>query len=147
MTYRSKLDKNKEICWNQQAIHYSLPSSGTFITGIHNLAFNWARIATNRTNLWLFKICFLFILAQWAEINRKLIYKSPRFVPFGANLSKLESKSDIPDSVNWHIKETDYNCLIQMNKVKEQLKSCLILFLTYDFYLIDNIDFLFIYIW
>ena len=29
-------------------------------------------------------------------MNRKLILKSPRFVPFGANLAQFESKSDIP---------------------------------------------------
>ena len=46
------------------------------------------------TNLGLFKISFLFILAHCAKMNRKLILKSPRFVPFGANLAALESKHD-----------------------------------------------------
>ena len=29
-------------------------------------------------------------------MNRQLILKSPRFVPFGANLAKFKAKSDIP---------------------------------------------------
>ena len=31
-------------------------------------------------------------------MNRKLILKSPRFVPIGANLAQSESKSDSPDA-------------------------------------------------
>ena len=30
-------------------------------------------------------------------MNRKLFLKSPIFVPFGANLAQLETKSDTPD--------------------------------------------------
>ena len=30
-------------------------------------------------------------------MNRKLILKSPRFVPFGTNLAQLEAKSVIPE--------------------------------------------------
>ena len=30
-------------------------------------------------------------------MNRKLILKSPRFFPFGANLAQFKDKSDIPD--------------------------------------------------
>ena len=44
----------------------------------------------------LFKISFLFILAPRAKMNRKLILKSPGFVPFGDNLTQFEDKSVIP---------------------------------------------------
>ena len=33
-------------------------------------------------------------------MNRKLILKSPRFVPFGANLAQFDGKSDIPALVS-----------------------------------------------
>ena len=64
------------------------------------LARNCARLATNGTNLGLFKISFLFILVQqqiW-DFLRSVFYSfSPRFVLFGANLATFEAKSDIPD--------------------------------------------------
>ena len=31
-----------------------------------------------------------------SQMNRKLILKSPRFVPFGANLTQFQNKPDIP---------------------------------------------------
>ena len=33
-------------------------------------------------------------------MNRKLMFKSPKFVPFGANLSRFEANPDTPDSRN-----------------------------------------------
>ena len=39
----------------------------------------WVRLVQNGTNLGLFKISFLFILAHRAKMNRKLILKTPRF--------------------------------------------------------------------
>ena len=61
------------------------------------LAPNWVRFDTYYgTNLGLIKVNFLFILAQRAKMNRKLILKSPRFVPFGANLTTFRVKPDTP---------------------------------------------------
>ena len=53
-----------------------------------------ARFKPNKTNLGLFKISFLFILAHRAKMNRKLILKSILFVLFSANLTQLEVNSD-----------------------------------------------------
>ena len=41
----------------------------------------------------------MFILAHRVKMNRKLIFKSSRFVPFGANLIKFGAKPDIPDKL------------------------------------------------
>ena len=77
-----------------------------------------SQIGIKWTNPGLFKISFLFILAriyqnqkvpkphklcilkrpQSAKMNRKLILQSPRFVPFGANLSQLEANADISET-------------------------------------------------
>ena len=52
-------------------------------------------ISTNGTNLWLFKISFLFILARWAKMNIKLtdLNKSqicPMCCKFGQNVGKTD---------------------------------------------------------
>ena len=60
-----------------------------------DLALIWSRLAPNGTNLGLFKISFLFILAQGAKMNRKQILKSPRFFQFDDILAQLEDKSYI----------------------------------------------------
>ena len=54
----------------------------------------WTRLAPNGTNQGLINTSFLFILPREhrAKINRKLLLKSLRFVPFGANLAQFESK-------------------------------------------------------
>ena len=36
------------------------------------------------------------VLPNRAKMNIKLILKSPRYVPFGATLTKLEAKSETP---------------------------------------------------
>ena len=58
----------------------------------------FSQMAPNGSNLGLFKISFLFILARRAKMKRKLILKSPRFVPFNTNLAQLEGKYVIPAS-------------------------------------------------
>ena len=64
--------------------------------GMSDLAPSWVKLAPKWTNLCLFKISFLFILAPRAKMNRKLILKSHRFVPFDANLVQMDAKSAIP---------------------------------------------------
>ena len=49
-------------------------------------------------HIWLFKVSFLFILARWAKLSRKLTLKSPIFVPFRANLTRFECKIGHPCS-------------------------------------------------
>ena len=58
-------------------------------TGITDLPSKRARLAPTGTNVGLFKISFLFILALRAKINRKLILKSPPFVLFSAILAPI----------------------------------------------------------
>ena len=70
--------------WGQHACTMSV---------ISDLASNWTRLARNGTNL---GVSFLFILANWTKMKRKLILKSLRFVPFGANLAQLMAKPDNP---------------------------------------------------
>ena len=56
-------------------------------------------LASNLTNIRLFKISFLFILAQKVLLGlneQKRVLKRPTFVQFGDNLDQLEAKSDIP---------------------------------------------------
>ena len=67
-----------------------------------DLASNWARLVANGTNLGLFKInSFLFIFGPESnKINRKLIFKSPKFLPFGINPVQLEAKSYKADKIN-----------------------------------------------
>ena len=62
------------------------------------MAPNWVRLAPNGTNLGLFKISFQFILALRAKMNCKLILKSPRLVPFSANLTRSCANSDFPEA-------------------------------------------------
>ena len=50
---------------------------------------NWVRLSPNGTNLWLFKNSFQYNLARRAKLYWKLILKSQRFVPFGANLYRF----------------------------------------------------------
>ena len=74
----------------------------------------WEFLRSVFCSFWLFKISFLFILARlqiweflrsvfcsfWrncAKMNRKLILKIPRFVPFCAGLAKYKFKSDTDD--------------------------------------------------
>ena len=59
-----------------------------------DLTYNWPRLTPNGTNLGLFKISFLFILARRAKMNRKMILKRPTFVPYSAILTKFKFKSD-----------------------------------------------------
>ena len=54
------------------------------------------RLPPNGTNLGLFQIRFQYILARRAKMYCNLIWKSPRFVPFGANLTHFGSKSGHP---------------------------------------------------
>ena len=77
---------------DKMSMHHFRPEMSAFVS-------NLARLAPNGTNLGLFKISFLFILARCAKMNRKLILKSPRFVPFGTNLTLFETKSDIPANI------------------------------------------------
>ena len=57
--------------------------------GKSDLESNLARFARNGTHLGLFKIR--------SSLNvLKLVLKSPRFVPFGANLALFENQIDIP---------------------------------------------------
>ena len=72
--------------------------------GVSGLARNWVRFALNGTNLGLLKNQFQYILeigSDWPQIGNissfsvqiqyillNLIWKSPRFVPFEANLTK-----------------------------------------------------------
>ena len=53
----------------------------------------WVRLAPNGTNPGLFQIRFQYILARRAKMYWNLIWKSPGFVPFGANLTHFGSKS------------------------------------------------------
>ena len=58
------------------------------------------------------KISFQYILPLRAKMSWKLIFKSPRFVPFGANVSQLKDKHDTPVgcvttySQRWGCRET-----------------------------------------
>jgi len=58
---------------------------------------NLAELASNGTNLELFKISFSvnFCLLSQKEQNTDL--KSPRFVPLNAKLAQFEAKYEIPD--------------------------------------------------
>ena len=60
-----------------------------------DLASNWDRFAQNTRNP-TFKLSFLLIFVHRAKMNRKLIFKSPRFVPFGASFAQSEAESAIP---------------------------------------------------
>ena len=56
---------------------------------------NWARLAVIAPNLEPFKISFSKIWLKKPNYT-KIIFKSPRFVPFGANMTQCEAKFDIP---------------------------------------------------
>ena len=62
-------------------------------------------------NLKLFKIRFIINLARWAKMNGKLILKSLRLVPFGANMTQLDDKSG-PPVLELLIKVTNINLLL-----------------------------------
>ena len=77
-------------CPNPERLQLQVLGSECHQQGWRNLARKRARLAPIGTNLGFFlKISFLFILARRAKMNRKLILKSPRFVPFDANLGQL----------------------------------------------------------
>ena len=63
------------------------------------MASNFVRLAQSVAYFVLFKISFLFILARRAKMNRKLILKSPRFVPFVGNMAHFETKYDLDVTV------------------------------------------------
>ena len=63
--------------------------AGSKVTGLSELDPNWVWSTPNGTNLGLYMI---------AEPNAlKLIFKSPRFVPFWANLTQFGTNTNIPD--------------------------------------------------
>ena len=86
--------------------------TGVSHTGMSNLGSDWARLATNATNLasqneqktnfkksQMFPVCWRPIRTIRAEINTKFILEMPRFVPFVVNLVQFEGKSDIPQLI------------------------------------------------
>jgi len=56
----------------------------------------WVQSWPQMTNLGLFQIRFQYILARW-----NMIWKSPRFVPFGLNLTHFGPKSDQHTVMAW----------------------------------------------
>ena len=53
----------------------------------------WVRFTRNRTNPGLFQIRFQYILAHRAKMYWNLIWKSPGFVLFGANMTHFGAKT------------------------------------------------------
>ena len=64
------------------------------LTGMSGLSSNRARLASNVTYLGIFKDSFTDSPGQ---NEQKTDLKSPRFVPFGADLVQLEAESDMAD--------------------------------------------------
>ena len=88
-----------------KAAHYRSLSSTVNIdlcciisTQWSNSGQRWVRWIPNGTNPGLFQIRSQYILAQRAKMYWNLIWKSPGFVPFGANLTHFGSKSGHPVS-------------------------------------------------
>ena len=74
-----------------------------------DLAFTWARMAPNLTNLKLKKKKTVFCSVWLVSLNeQKIILKSLRFVPFIANMAQLETKSDIPDCIIYFLSPKYY---------------------------------------
>ena len=62
-------------------------------TRMADLGQRWVRLAPNGTNSGLSQITFQYILARRAKIYGNVIWKSPGFVSFGANLTNFGPKS------------------------------------------------------
>ena len=82
---------------------YNDPVSGGLLTPFTpDLGPKWVRLAPNETNPGLFQIRFKYFLANRAKKYWNLIWKSPGFVPFGANLTHFGPKCDISaDALCW----------------------------------------------
>ena len=65
------------------------PCLGGWMTGMVGLAPKWVRLAPNGTNPGLFQLP--------RQMHLNLIWKSPGFVPFAANLTHYGAKPTIPD--------------------------------------------------
>ena len=72
--------------------------ASSYNTGMSDLAANWAKFVQKGKKSEIFKISFLFNFAWGSKMNRKMIFKKPRTVTFGANLAQLGAKYDISGS-------------------------------------------------
>ena len=91
--------------------------------GMSGLATNWVRLASNGTNLALLKISFS---TYWLA---KLIWKSPRFVPFGANLTQFGTSVKEKEAEKLRVKHETVESWEQKNFIQ---------LLTFIFYIEDT---------